>query len=454
MKHREIKRLESELEKYIDSFVADLGREERRRALGWYITGLLLDGDRKSIEPMASRLVESAGEIEAMRQRLQQAVCGATWYESEVYRRLALRFEKELPEIEAFVLDDTGFPKKGTHSVGVARQYSGTLGRTENCQVATSLHLAGELGSGCIGMRLYLPEEWTNDRDRCTVAGVPDDVKFQRKWEIALDLIDAALSWGVRKHVVLGDAGYGDCVDFRNELTKRGLKYLLAVKSTAVVWESGTRPEPPKPRAAGEKGRPRTKYTSGEHQPISIEALARKIGRSEYRKVTWREGSRGKQRSFFAAIRVRIAHGHSHGASPGDEQWLLCEWPKDEPIPTKFYLSTLPADTTHKSLVCFAKRRWRIERDYQEMKGEVGLDHFEGRSWRGFHHHVALCAVAHGFLALRRALFPPEERSTMDAAHGATRPATSPAEEDWNVPAMSSTLRTDWRGGGLAHVIE
>jgi SRSO17 transposase len=452
MKLREIKKLERELDTYIESFFIGLGREERRRALGQYITGLLLDGERKSIEPIAARLVDGADEIEAMRQRLQQAVSVASWSESEVYRRLALRFENELPGVEAFVLDDTGFPKKGTLSVGVARQYSGTLGRTENCQVATSLHLAGQAGSGCIGMRIYLPEEWTSDRERCAEVGVPDDVGFKRKWEIALALIDAALSWRVRKHVVLGDAGYGDCVEFRQELTKRGLTYLLAVQSSQVVWEPGTGPKPPPPRRAGRNGRPPTRYTDGKHSPVSIETLATKIGRRAYAKVKWREGSRGVQSSYFAALRIRTAHRHAHGEPPGDEQWLLCEWPKNESKPTKFYLCTLPERTSLKRLVRFAKLRWRVERDYQEMKAEVGLDHFEGRTWRGFHHHVALCAVAHGFLALRRALFPPEA-DPLDVADGSKNSAAGAPPKNRDVSAVPPAVRASGRGGGVTHVI-
>lgn len=454
MKGHEIQKLARELDAYINSFVTGLGREERRRALGWYVTGLLLDGERKSIEPIALRLVESANEMQAMRQRLQQAVCVATWSEMEVYRRLALKFEGELPDIQAFVFDDTGFPKKGTHSVGVARQYSGTLGRTDNCQVATSLHLAGRAGSGCIGMRLYLPEEWTEDRERCAAAGVPEEVEFKTKWKIALDLLDAALSWGVRKHVVLGDAAYGDITEFRKELTQRQLKYLLAVQGALVVWEPGTGPNPPPPRKAGAAGRTPTKYTDGKHAPVSIEALAEKIGRRAYAKVKWREGSRGIQSSFFAALRVRTAHRHTKGEAPSEEQWLLCEWPKNKAEPTKYYLSSLPERTSLKTLVRFAKLRWRVERDYQEMKGEVGLDHFEGRTWLGFHHHVALCAVAHGFLALRRALSPPED-CTVDAADGPTRSAAGAAEKDRDLPVVPPAIRAAGRRrGALPHVIE
>jgi SRSO17 transposase len=194
----------------MDTMVEGMGRRERRRALQDYLTGLLLEGGRKSIEPMAARLVEDEAHVEAMRQRLQQCVSAAGWSNWEMRRRLALKLQEQMPEVEALVVDDTGFAKKGAHSVGVARQYSGTLGRTDNCQVAVSLHLAGKRGSGCIGMRLYLPEEWVQDMERRRAAGVPEEVGFQRKWEIALTLVDDALEWGVRPYVVLADAGYGD----------------------------------------------------------------------------------------------------------------------------------------------------------------------------------------------------------------------------------------------------
>ena len=411
MKRRELNKLEAKLDEYMRSLFDGMGREERRRALGWYLTGLLLDGDRKSIDPLAARLAESDAERGAMRQRLQQAVCVASWSDDELYRRLAVRFERELPELEALVIDDTGFPKKGTHSVGVARQYSGTLGRTDNCQVAVSLHLAGAKGSGCIGFRLFLPDEWTQDPARCRSAGVPEEIVFEKKWKLALGLIDRALAFGVRKHLVLADAGYGDARDFRDALTERGLAYLVAIQGSHSVWPPGSNPQLPA-RVAGQNGRPRTRYQDENVQPLAIEQLSQTL---KYEKVTWREGSKGTQSSRFAATRVRMAEGRMHGKPPSEELWLLCEWPKDEEKPTKFYVSTLPSTTTLKELARRAKLRWRVERDYQEMKQEVGLDHFEGRSWRGFHHHVALCAAAHGFLALRRALFPPEQTSVVSA---------------------------------------
>lgn len=405
MKLQSLKKLDRELTEHIDSLTEGMGRPERRSAMGLYMTGLLLDGERKSIEPIAARLVDSASEVQAMRQRLQQCVVVSTWDAAEMFGRIGRRIDQELPQIEAFVVDDTGFPKKGKHSVGVGRQYSGTLGRVDNCQVATSLHLAGELGSGCIGMRLYLPESWTNDRARCRKAGVPDDVELTPKWKNALSLIDDALASGIRRHVVLGDSAFGDVTEFREQLTERGLPYLLHAQGSLVVWPPETAFAVPK-RRVNKGARPKLEQPPSGTKPLSLSGLAAQL---DYRRVTWREGSRGKQSSRFAAVRVRTAHRHCIGRGPGPEQWLLCEWPSTEDGPSKFFLSSLPSTIAIRDLVRLAKLRWRIERDYQEMKGELGLDHFEGRTWLGFHHHAVLCSAAHAFLALRRALFPPEQ---------------------------------------------
>jgi SRSO17 transposase len=440
-----LKQLDRELTTFVETLTAGLGRVERRMAMGQYITGLLLDGERKSIEPIAARLVDDATQIEAMRQRLQQCVVVSAWDDATVFARLAQTLDRELPAISAFVVDDTGFPKKGRHSVGVARQYSGTLGRTDNCQIATSLHLAGEHGSGCIGMRLYLPEAWTSDRARCRAAGVPDTIPFAPKWQHALALLDAARAAGVRRHVVLGDAAFGEVTAFREALTARGLAYVLRVPHNLAAWPPGTRFTVPARRGA--TGRPRsTPRPTRSTTPAPLSAIAATL---PHRGVTWREGSRGRQASRFAAVRVSLAHRHAEGASPGPEVWLLSEWPNGEPAPTKYYLSSLPPPTPLRTLVRFGKLRWRIERDYQELKGELGLDHFEGRTWTGFHHHVALCAAAHAFLARRRALFPPigdavDDRggpaasATGAAAAAPALPAVSPVYQ----PPASSTART------------
>jgi len=410
--------------------------------MAWYIEGLLLDGVRKSIEPMAARLVDEPAGVEAMRQRLQQCVSVSAWSDDELRARLARKVEAELPGIEALVLDDTGFPKQGRHSVGVARQYSGTLGRTANCQVAVSLHLAGELGSSCLGMRLYLPDEWTSDRKRCRKAGVPDDILFKRKWEIALGLLDDADRWGVTKRLLLVDAGYGEITEFREAIAERGYPYIVGMGGDPVVWMPGTAPLAPSGwrRPRGHPGPARTRFRDGKHSPVSLLDLATELGRKACRSVRWREGAKGTQRSRFGAVRVRTAHLHYRGRAPGPEEWLLYEWPADETKPTKFWLSNLPANTSLKELVRLAKLRWRVERDYQELKEEIGLDHFEGRSWRGFHHHVTLCATAHAFLALHRALSPPEGKE-LDSAHGPAAASARPSSSDRMVPALSSASR-------------
>jgi SRSO17 transposase len=418
MNRRELARLDRDLSEFLDTMMEGMGRVERVAAMRSYVTGLLLDGERKSIEPMAARLVESQSEVEAMRQRLQQAVTVASWSDSTMFGRVAKVVEAQLPGIEALVLDDTGFAKKGKHSVGVARQYSGTLGRVDNCQVAVSLHLAGEGSSACIAFGLYVPEEWAKDVDRREKVGIPEDLEFRTKHEIALAQIDRALASGVRKHVVLGDAGYGDSTAFREELTTRGLPYVVAVNGEPVVWP----PESdPKPRPAPHR---KKRHVDADHPPERIKDLAARL---TYRKVTWREGSRGWQASRFAAVRVRTAHRHVAGDPPSQEQWLLAEWPKDKPAPCRFWLSSLPQASSIRTLVRKAKLRWRVERDYEELKQEVGLDHFEGRTWRGFHHHAALCAVAHAFLALRRALFPPEQDALDDFAGPSSASAGAPS---------------------------
>ena len=232
---------------------------------------------------------------------------------------------------------------------------------------------------------------------------------------------DDAIAWGVRKHVVLADAGYGDIGEFRAGLTERGLKYVVGVQGAVMVWPPGEVPDA--------EGAPRT-----------VAAVAGALRRSAYTKVTWRDGSKGRQSSRFTAMRVRVATGHRRGQPPGELQWLLCALPKGEAAPAKFWLSTLPVNTSLKDLVRCAKLRWRVERDYQEMKQELGLDHFEGRTWRGFHHHASLCLIAHGFLALRRALFPPQP-GAVDAYHGQARsPAGAPTPR-WRLPSVPKALR-------------
>ena len=401
MNKRQLARLSSELEDFAAYLTEGLGRLERRRALGQYIHGLLLEGERKAVSPMAARMA-GEGEAEALRQRLQQAVVVADWSSEVLFERVAHRLVERLPDLEAYVIDDTGFAKQGEHSVGVTRQYSGTLGRVDRCQVATSLHVAGEHVSGCIGMRLYLPEVWASDRARRRKAGVPEETTFQTKWQLAIEMLERAREWGLPRYVVLADAGYGEVGDFRRELERLGLSYVVGIPGELVFWPPGT--ELTVPPYQG-RGRRPTLLRNSQGSPMSASELA---SSAQLRKVTWRTGSKGRQSARFAAVRVRAAHGWRKSKPPGDEQWLLIEETNSDKRPYKFYLSNLPPSTSVKELVRFAKMRWRIERDYRELKEELGLDHFEGRTWLGFHHHAALCCAAHAFLAIRRALFPPE----------------------------------------------
>lgn len=436
MTKTELRRLDRALEVFAADVLQSIGRKDTRRTSELYVSGLLLEGERKSVEPMAARL--SAGDesqSDALRQQLSHAVSQSPWSDDEVRGRLARKVERELP-LRAWVVDDTGFPKKGRHSVGVARQYSGTLGRTDNCQVAVALHLAGEAHSCCVAMRLYLPRAWTDDPQRCRRAGVPDDVGFQTKWQLSLAQLDDAIRWGLQKQVVLADAGYGDATHYRDGLAQRGLHYLVGISSNVGVWAPGTEPKPLEPRPGDRQGRPRTRWQA-EHAPLSAFELARSRGPKSCRPVTWREGSKGRMRSRFGAVRVRTSHEHWLSRPPGDEQWLLYEWPRGEPAPTKLYLSNLPDDTSLKRLVSYARLRWRCERDYQELKGEIGLDHFEGRSWRGFHHHATLCAVAHAFLVLRQALSPPELPATPDAPGRPAPPSARAAPAHRYLPDVS-----------------
>jgi SRSO17 transposase len=407
MDSQQLRRMDADLTDFVSELFQGMGRVERRTAMHRYVEGLLLDGERKSMEPIARRLVTEEREVEGMRQRLQECIAQAKWSEHELYGRLGRKLESELPGIEAMIIDDTGFPKKGIHSVGVQRQYSGALGRVDNCQVGVSLHLASERGSSCIGMRLYMPQDWLADEERCAKVGVPQGVTFQTKPQIALGQIDDALSWGLRKRVVLADAGFGDNTEFRSELAARDLSYVVGIQSSLKVWAPGTSPIAPSEQPRGGRGRPRTRFETGAQKPVTVLELTRAMGTGVLKSVNWREGVKGPKQSRFGAVRVHTSHRHAMGEPPGPEVWLLWAWPKGAEHPQKFWLSNLPSTTSLKRLVYFAKLRWRIERDYQEMKSELGLDHYEGRTWRGWHHHCALVALAHAFLTLQRVLSPP-----------------------------------------------
>lgn len=398
---------ESRFAAYVEAITSVLGHADRVTPFESYCAGLLLPGDRKSVEPMAARL--QPARVRATHQSMHHFVANADWSDAEMLAAVRARvlptMERHGP-IRALIIDDTGMPKKGRHSVGVARQYCGQLGKQDNCQVAVSLSAANDHASLPIAYRLYLPREWTDDPGRCARAGVPDDVTFRTKPQIALDQLRDACAAGIKADVVLADAGYGTDTDFRDGITEIGLAYVVGITSTATVWPPGE--EPLAPRKWSGHGR-RTSLLGRDagHQPVSAKQLALNLPKQAWRQVTWREGTNNRLTSRFAALRVRPAHRDYKRSVPRPEEWCLVEWPADEPEPTKYFLSTLPPGTSLRKLVRTAKLRWRIERDYQELKQEIGLDHYEGRGWRGFHHHASMCIAAYGFLISEREAIPP-----------------------------------------------
>jgi SRSO17 transposase len=310
--------------------------------------------------------------------------------------------------IEAWIIDDTGFPKKGRHSVGVARQYCGELGKQDNCQIAVTLSIANHHASLPVAYRLYLPKEWATDRPRRRKVGVPEEATFKTKPAIALEQLRWACAAGLPRGVVLMDAGYGTDTDLRTSLTALGLSYVAGIQPQTSVWAPGTGPRPPK-NWSGHGRPPKLLRRDGKHPPISVKKFALGLPTRAWRKITWREGTAEQLSSRFARVRVRAAHRDYWLPESRPEEWLLIEWPEGEEAPTKYWFSTLPADIAFNQLVDLTKLRWRIERDYHELKQEIGLGHFEGRGWRGFHHHATLCIAAYGFLVSERETIPPSE---------------------------------------------
>jgi SRSO17 transposase len=386
------------------------GHADRAVPLKNYCTGLLLPGERKSVEPLAARLAPD--NVRRMHQSLHHVVADAPWSDEAVLRQVrqsVLPGMQKQGSVVCWIVDDTGFPKKGSHSVGVARQYCGQVGKQDNCRVAVSLSVATWASSLPIAYRLYLPESWAGDSKRRKKAGVPKDVEFQTKPQIALDQIRNAVEEEVPRGVVVADAGYGTDSRFRSTVTELGLKYIVGIQSSFSVWEPGKEPLPAPPRKA--MGRPpRLLRRDADHQPVSVKHIALGLPAEAWKSVAWREGTDRKLRSRFAGMRVRPGHRDYEQAEPHAEEWLIIEWPKGEAEPTKYWISTLPIETKLKNLVALAKQRWIIERDYQELKQELGLGHYEGRGWRGFHHHATLCIAAYGFLVAERNRFSPSAR--------------------------------------------
>lgn len=384
-------------DRYLDRLCEALGHADRAAGLTGYCRGLMQPLERKSVEPLAAYL--DPQHVRARHQALHHFVAQSEWSDAAVLERVRAQVLSRLDVSQAvyWIVDDTGFRKKGRHSVGVARQYCGELGKQDHCQVAVSVSLATAAASVPVAWRLYLPQEWADDAERRERAGVPRDIAFATKPEIALSQIQAARATGVPIGTVLADAAYGTNTAWRDALVEMDLRYVVGVVSSVGVWASSQRPAPPPPWSG--KGRPPVRHRrTAEHVPVSVKALAHTLKTRSFRTVRWREGSNAALSSQFAAVRVRAAQGDR--LRP--QEWLLIEWPRGDAEPFRYWLSNLPANTSLTTLVTTAKARWRIERDDQDLKQEFGLDHYEGRGWRGFHHHATLCIAAYGFLVSER----------------------------------------------------
>jgi SRSO17 transposase len=391
----------SEFDQYMGHLMQALGHADRRAGLRGYCTGLMLPLARKSVEPMAARV--DPLHASAKHQSLHHFVAKASWSDQELLRCVA---QWVVPQMDFtagrwWIIDDTGFPKKGKHSVGVARQYCGVLGKQDNCQVAVSVSLSCEQGSLPVAWQLYLPAAWAQDKARRAKAGVPENIEFATKPQIALQQLRDLLAQGAPQHCVLADAGYGVDYAFHQGLSDLGLAYMVGITSAVVVWPPGVQPLPPKPCSA--MGRPPVMpRRTAKRQPISVKALALGLPSSAFHTISWREGSNEQLTGRFAAVRVRCAGSNIGKARLLAQQWLLIEWPADQAEPEKYYLSTLPETAAVNDLVTAAHMRWRIERDYQDLKQDLGLGHYEGRGWMGFHHHASLSIAAYGFLMAQR----------------------------------------------------
>jgi SRSO17 transposase len=417
------------LRRFLATLTPLLGRVERQVHAGEYVRGLLLDGERKSISPLVERL--PGADVQALRQFVNQS----PWAWAPLQAALTqTMLDRLLPEA-VLIIDETSFPKKGAHSVGVARQYCGALGKTANCQVAVSVHLGTETTSLPLTWRLYLPPEWIDDPDRRAQARVPADVAYATKNALALEALDAVLAWGVGHRVVLADAGYGTSHDFRAALAARGLPYCVQTAPSVKGWVTA----PPTAPAYHGRGRP-AKRPPAAAIPAShtLDQLAATLPARAWRTITWRQGTKGSMRSRFARTGFWPAHGvRSRGPLPTASVDLLIEWPVDAEAPTTYWFADLRGEHLGlRRFVRLAKGRWRIEQEYRELKDELGLDHFEGRSWPGWHHHVTLASMAYAFLVLEGL-----RRKKNAARHPPRDPPPAPSAPD-SLGRLVSNLST------------
>ncbi len=376
----------------------------QRASFATYALGLMGDGERKSMEPMAARACPDPEGVNAAHERLTYFTRGAEWSDRDVRReaaRYALAAMTAREPVTDWIIDDTGFPKQGTHSVGVQRQYSGTIGKIANCQVAASLTIATRTEHVPVDFALYLPESWTEDPSRRAEAHIPDEVTFKTKPELGVEMIERAIADGLPAGLVLADSAYGDNSEFRRRVRCEGLGYAVGLHRTTTVWRLDSLG-----RRIGD--------------PVAVGDLADAIGRGGFRRVTWREGTKGKMSSRFATERVVLAQDDLVDPSQREAVWLLMEWPHGEKAATDFTATTLPANMSRRQLVRRVKQRWRTERVYEDAKGELGLDHYEGRSFRGWNHHVSMVLVCFAFIVAERSrAFPPSagKTATRKASH-------------------------------------
>ncbi len=392
---------EAELDAYFEYLCDALGHADRNAGLMDYCQGLMLPIERKSVEPIAAHA--DPMHASSKHQSLHHFVADSEWSDTAVLARVR---DWVVPTLgldsgRYWIIDDSGHSKYGKHSVGVAHQYCGNVGKTANCQVAVSLSLATTHGSVPLDYRLYLPKDWVDDPVRRAKTGVPEGTVFMTKPQIALTQIKQAVADGVPAGVVLADAAYGDETAWRDEITALGLPYMVGIRPATTVWAFGNEPLSPKPWS-GRGAKPKLLRCAPGHEPLSVADVAERLPADAWQRVTWREGTNASLSSRFACVRVRPAH-HTHLASElRPEEWLLIEWPEQARAPDHYWFSTAPTDAAIDQLVFVAKMRWRIERDYRELKQEFGLSHYEGRNWRGFHHHATLCIAAYGFLTAHR----------------------------------------------------
>ncbi len=425
MNRDELLEARSRLEAFLQPLLPLLGRSERRHWGAFYVQGLLLEGGRKTAAGMAMRY---EGDVQALQQFLNQS----PWDWRAVRRALAQQMVALASPRGAWILDDTGFPKKGKHSVAVARQYSGTLGGVGNCQVALSLNYATAEGCFPVDFQLYLPKGWAEDAERSKKARIPPEVTFRPNWRIGLEMLDQARDWGLPGAVVVADAAYGIITEFRRALQERGDHYVVGISKEIGVWT-----EPPAATVPPYTGRGRRPTRArGLPPPGKVWEVAQRLPAEAWCEVTWREGTKGPLKSRFAALRIQPSFGHDRGKVTEPICWLLMEWPRRAAEPTRYWLSNLPENTPLSELVYWAKIRWYIEQNYQQLKDELGLDHFEGRSWAGWHHHVTLTMIAFNFLVLEG--FLAKKNYWVDPP---TCPAGTPAPDHnsfWLLPQLQT----------------